>query len=120
MKRFRLGLDIDGVIDVKPESFKFLADYLLHSGHEVHLITGRRLDVDLDDTVNLLKRLKFRYTELHLYPGTYELILPLKMVDTQAIGEWKAAICNDLAIDLFFDDSLHRYRTEFDCACVHV
>lgn len=120
IKRFAIGIDFDGCIDIKPESFKFIADHLLHSGHEVHVITGRRLETDLDITVNALKRLKFRYTELHMYPGNYELVLPLPMDITQAIGEWKSAICEDLGINLFWDDGLHRYRTEFTCPVVHV
>lgn len=121
MKKFKIGLDLDGVIDIKPESFKFIADHLLHSGHEVHIITGRRLERELDETVNLLKKLKFRYTELHLYPGDYELVLPLPMEVTQELGRWKADACQDLGIDLFFDDSLHRYRADFgNTAVVHV
>jgi len=36
----KVGLDIHGVVDVRPEFFSELSKLLVSNGHEVHIITG--------------------------------------------------------------------------------
>jgi hypothetical protein len=121
MKRLCFAFDFDGVIDRYPESVRWLTNLLLHSGHQIHIITGRRKSVDWDITLNQLRKLKIRYTELHLYPGEYEFDgRPLSSEHQQAIGEWKSGMCEEIGATVFFDDQLHAYQTEFPCATVHI
>ena len=119
---FKLGLDFDGVLTRHPDYLRWLSDRLLHSGHEVHIITGRRKR-DRKETLNTLKSIHFRYTKLHLYPGEYELgdgYTKLTDDEARAIGDWKVQLCEDLGIGLFLDDSLHFYETDFNCPVVHI
>jgi len=48
----RLGLDIHGVIDYKPEIFSFISKSVIASGGEVHIITGGSWKEDL---INLVR-----------------------------------------------------------------
>lgn len=120
--KFRLGLDYDGVITRHPDHLRFLADHLMMSGGEVHIITGRRKS-DREETLRRLKEMRFRFTSLHLYPVEYKWT-PGAMVDKETlsdIGIWKAQMCQDLGIDLFMDDHLHSYPLEeFTCPTVHI
>ena len=38
--KFKLGIDVHGVIDDLPEAFSFLTESIISSGGEVHIITG--------------------------------------------------------------------------------
>lgn len=40
MKKFKIGLDVHGVIDRHPELFAFISQALVAAGAEVHIITG--------------------------------------------------------------------------------
>lgn len=118
--KFVLGLDMDGVITRHPDHLRWLADRLLMSGHEVHIITGR-MERERTRTLKELKALRFRFTELHMYPGEYEYKgEALSVDDMQGIGEWKSALCIDLGILLFLDDNQHYYRNEIDVPRVHI
>lgn len=47
----KLGLDIHGVIDSKPEIFSFLSKSIIESGGEVHIITGGTWNEELKKLV---------------------------------------------------------------------
>lgn len=49
----KLGLDIHGVIDYKPEIFSFISKSVIASGGEVHIITGGSWREDL---IQLVKK----------------------------------------------------------------
>lgn len=120
MNKFVLALDMDGVITRHPDHLRFLADRLLMSGHEVHIITGR-MERERTETLKQLKHLHFRYTELHMFPDEYEYKgEALSVDDMQEIGQWKSWLCSDLGASLFMDDNQHYYRTEFDIPRVHI
>ncbi len=45
--KFKLGLDIHGVVDAMPDFFSFLTDSFIKNGGEVHIITGGRWDSEV-------------------------------------------------------------------------
>lgn len=121
MTRFRLGLDYDGTVTRHPDHLRFLADHILMSGGEVYIISGRRQAKDRAETLARLKEIRFRFTELVLYPGDYSWTgARLDGETLQDIGKWKAMICEDFGINLFMDDGLHSYSAIFTCPTVHV
>ena len=120
--RLRLAFDLDGTLTRHSDHLRFLADRVLMSGGEVHVITGRRPH-ERDLTLYELKnKLRFRFTELHVYPEEYDFELGGKISAelAQSIGEWKSDLCDDLGVDILFDDDLHRYNTDFNCHTVHI
>ncbi len=50
--KFKLGLDIHGVLNALPEFFAFLTDSIIKNGGEVHLITGGTWNKELEAEVN--------------------------------------------------------------------
>jgi hypothetical protein len=119
--KFRLGLDFDGTITRHPDFLRWFSDHLLMSGHEVHIITGRRASKDRLETLNLLKGLRIRYTAIHFYPGDYKLpVHKMTAEDHRGIGEWKKGIMEELGISLYMDDSLHYFDTDLGVPSVHV
>lgn len=51
MTKFKLGIDLHGVIDALPEEMKFLSRIIVENGGEIHVITGRTLDKSFDDSI---------------------------------------------------------------------
>ena len=49
--KFKLGIDVHGVIDDMPMEFSFLTECIISSGGEVHIITGGSWDSDLEESV---------------------------------------------------------------------
>jgi len=118
--KFVLGLDMDGVITRHPDHLRWLADRLLMSGHEVHIITGR-MERERTRTLKELKALRFRFTELHMYPGEYEYKgEALSVDDMDGVGEWKAGICADIGANILLEDNNHFYRADFEIPQVHI
>ena len=39
----KIGLDIHGVCDANPEFFAELTNLFIEAGHEIHILTGRRV-----------------------------------------------------------------------------
>lgn len=54
----KIGLDIHGVIDAKPEVFSALTHGLIKEGHEVHILTGPKFTA----VEALLKKYNIAYT----------------------------------------------------------
>lgn len=50
--KFKIGLDLHGVIDALPEFFAFLTDSVIKNGGEIHIITGGSWNQDLEDLIN--------------------------------------------------------------------
>jgi len=89
----RVGIDIDNTIDKKPEFYSILARALLLSGHEVHIVTYRKVDL-YDYTRAQLKKWNIPYTNLRLS----DQVLPSP--------EWKAKIVKEKELDLFIDNNM--------------
>ena len=55
----KIGLDIHGVCDANPEFFVELSKLFVNSGHEVHILTGRRAS---DGALQEIEELGLSYT----------------------------------------------------------
>jgi hypothetical protein len=83
----RVGLDIDGLLDERPEFFAFLAAALRSVGHFVAVLTYRDPD-SRGRTEADLARLGVGYDELHF---------------ARSLGD-KGRLCRELGLDVYFDD----------------
>ena len=121
MNKFKLGLDLDGVITHHPDYIRWFADKVLASGQEVIIITGRR-EFERGITLKQLKDLQIRFSCLIMYPHDYVFEKGIiEMVDLKAIGEWKALKCAELGISVMLEDSMHWYHgVDFPCPTVHI
>ncbi len=114
--KFKLGLDIHGVVDAMPEFFSFLTDSFIKNGGEVHIITGGRWDTEFETMLN-----KFGIKWTHKF-SVYDY---LKESDEEVIGKvqfpdgtiqkkfkdevWDAVkgnYCKENEITLHIDDTL--------------
>jgi len=111
--KFKLGLDVHGVIDSLPEVFSFLTKSIISSKGEVHIITGGRID---DDMINMLKRFDIHYTHLfsildyHLSIGTptdgNHPKYGFPMISDEIWDKTKGDYCKKHNISLHIDDTL--------------
>lgn len=83
----RIGLDIDGLLDERPEFFAFLSTALRAAGHFVAVLTYRDPARE-DQTKRQLAGWGVVYDELHF---------------ARALSD-KGRLCRELAIDIYFDD----------------
>lgn len=67
--KFKLGLDIHGVVTVAPAFFSWLTKIIIEAGGEVHILTGRRITPYI---TNKIKEYDLHYT--HLFSITDHLI----------------------------------------------
>jgi hypothetical protein len=114
--KFKLGLDIQGVVDSMPDFFSFLTDSFIKNGGEVHIITGGRWDEEFETMLN-----NFNIKWTHKF-SVYDY---LKETDTEVIGkvqfpdgtvqkkfrndDWDAVkgwYCKQNGINLHIDDTL--------------
>ena len=113
-KKFKLGVDYDGVITEKPELFAFLTKATIRNGGEVHIITGRRI------TPKFLKKLKeygisythtFSIIDYHKAIGSEFRVEPHKqykielLKDDRLYDSTKGEYCRKNGISLHIDDS---------------
>lgn len=109
-KTFRLGLDFHGVIDANPKVFSNLSFLLKSAGHEVHIITGRRIVRDFEDK---LENLDIHYTHLFSisdYHFKYKTAMTgyyddNPKIDPETWNRTKAKYCDWHKIHLHIDDS---------------
>jgi hypothetical protein len=116
--KFKLGLDLHGVIDSIPETFSFLTNAIVNNGGEVHIITGGSLT---DSTYNeniteQLKKLNIAYTHVfsirdyHDEVGTAKLGTHPKYgfptIDDDTWDRTKGLYCKHHKINLHIDDTL--------------
>ena len=114
--KFKLGLDVHGVLDALPDTFSFLSNAIINLGGEVHILTGGSWDSKLE---NQLHSLGIKWT--HSF-SIYDYLLEVK---TPIIGEvqfpdgtiqkkfqdgaWdkvKGEYCREHNITLHIDDTL--------------
>lgn len=118
----KIGIDLHGVLDTKPEFFRKLARFVVAAGGEVHIITGAHLNFNFHkalDAAGIVKDVHYTHTfsiaDHHVSMGTF--------VTHDSHGDphmphadWnttKANYCSRVGIDLHFDDSdiYHHYFT---------
>ena len=88
-----VAFDIDGTISRAPEFFALISRSLVDAGHRVLIITFRE---DEDDTRRLLSGWDIRYHEL--------LLSSLEECARYGVDQWKAAVCRERGVDVFFED----------------
>jgi hypothetical protein len=116
MSKFKLGLDLHGVIDAIPEEMAFLSKAVVDAGGEVHILTGSTLD---SKTYDLLTKHGIKCTHVFsIYdylmsrstPTVGEIKFPDGDVQKQFIyGAWdrvKGDYCARWKISLHIDDTL--------------
>ena len=109
-RKFKLGLDYNGVISDHSGMLAILSSILVKAGHEVHIITGRRQIPEFEEE---LDSLGIRYTHFfsiadhHKELGTpmvgYENNEP--WLDANIWDATKADYCKRVQIDMHIDDS---------------
>ena len=114
--KFKLGLDIHGVVDAMPEFFSFLTESFIKNEGEVHIITGGRWDVDFEKQLNdfVIKwNHKFSVYD-YLKESDYEVIGKVQFPDGTIQKKFKnedwdsvkGRYCKENGIDLHIDDTL--------------
>jgi hypothetical protein len=111
-KKFKIGLDIHGVIDAMPEFFSFLSHSLVSNGGEVHILTGGNLEEGLKD----LEKFNIAYThifsiqEYHRQKQTPTYAkhprYGFEMVSNEEWDKSKGDYCVKYGIDLHIDDTM--------------
>ncbi len=115
--KFKLGLDLHGVIDSAPDFFSFLSSAIISSGGEVHIITGgswKEEPLEQD-----LKKMGIRWTHHfsvydHLLESGTKIIGDVTFPDGKVQkrfenGHWdqcKGDYCKEHNISLHLDDTM--------------
>jgi hypothetical protein len=114
--KFKLGLDVHGVIDALPESFAFLSNAVISSGGDVHILTGGTWDKKIEDQLKsygikwthsfsvydeLLRRGTKVVGEIQFPDGTIQ-----KKFEDGAWDQVKGEYCKEHNISLHIDDTL--------------
>ena len=110
--KFKLGLDIHGVIDSLPEVFAFLSKAVVDAGGEVHILTGSKIDQAKQE----LEKYNITYTHLFSIQDYHEKLgTPTKgthpkygfpMIDDDVWDLTKGDYCREHNISLHIDDTL--------------
>ena len=114
--KFKLGLDIHGVVDAMPEFFSFLTDSFIKNGGEVHIITGGKWDKEFENLLNSYgvkwthKFSIYDYLVENNYEKTGEVQFPDGTIQSKFKNEdWdsvKGVYCADNNITLHIDDTM--------------
>ncbi len=116
--KFKLGLDLHGVVDSIPDTFAFLTQSIVKNGGEVHIITGGSfLDTDHnEDIVSELKRFGVAYTHLFSIRDYHDEVDTPKTgihkkygfptISDEAWDLTKSDYCRHHNINLHIDDTL--------------
>lgn len=110
-KKLKIGLDIHGVIDAKPELFAILTNLLVDAGHEVHVLTGSKETEDIHEEL-LGYGIKwthfFSITDYCISGGVHvwydEKNTP--WMDQNAWEKAKGEYCTNIGMDLHIDDTI--------------
>lgn len=117
-RKLKIGLDIHGVCDANPDFFVELSRMLISAGHEVHVLTGKRVS---DGALQELKEIGISYThffsisDYHTESGTimnYDDI-GNPWMDDEIWDRTKGDYCKRNEIDFCIDDT-ERYGKYFE------
>lgn len=116
--RMKIALDIHGVCDTNPKFFKELTRLFISNGHEVHILTGRRVK---DGALDEIEELGLEYT--HFFSITdYHHDKGTEVNDDENGDPWiddiawdrsKGDYCKRNNIDFCIDDT-ERYGQYFE------
>ena len=105
----KLGLDIHGVIDKRPDIFSKLSNNLIRLDWEVHIITGEKKS---DRLIEQLKGWKISYTHFFSIVDYHESISTKvcydergPWIDVELWNKTKSIYCEEKQIDVHIDDS---------------
>lgn len=117
-KKLKIGLDIHGVCDANPEFFSELSRLFVNAGHDVHIITGRRVS---DGALEEIKELGLSYT--HFFSiSDYHVEIGTKVWEDDEGNPWlegelwdrtKGDYCDKNQLDFHIDDT-ERYGQYFN------
>lgn len=117
-KRLKIGLDVHGVCDANPQFFSEISRLLVNAGHELHIITGRRVR---DGALEEIRELGMSYTHFFSIADYHEEI-GTKVWEDDNGNPWlegelwdktKGEYCKKNNIDFHIDDT-ERYGEYFD------
>jgi hypothetical protein len=116
-KKLKIGLDIHGICDANPEFFSELSRLFVDAGHDVHIITGRRVS---DGALDEIKDLNLSYThffsisDYHVEKGTkvWEDDDGNPWLEGELWDRTKGDYCAEHQIDFHIDDTA-RYGDYF-------
>lgn len=107
----KLGLDIHGVINKRPQMFANLTEYAKRNGYEVHVLTGSKVT---DELHNELKGYGIKYDNLFSILDHHEREARTDMwqdsrnnwwIDDDVWNKTKGIYCKKHNIDLHIDDT---------------
>ena len=114
--KFKLGIDVHGVIDSMPELFAFLTNALIKAGGEVHVITGGSWTDELKGEIDSYGIKYTHHFSVYdfLVQGDYKEVGTIEFPDgtrqTKFKNEdWdvvKGQYCKDNGINLHIDDTM--------------
>jgi len=114
--RYKIGLDVHGVIDDIPDFFAFLTDSIVKNGGEVHILTGGSWTQELESQLlgyGIKWTHKFSVYDHLIEVGTKivgEIQFPdgtiQKKFEDGAWDKVKAEYCREHSINLHIDDTL--------------
>lgn len=114
--KFKMGLDVHGVIDSLPDFFAFLTNAIISAGGECHILTGSSWTQEVEDhlsSVGIKWTHKFSVYDQLIESGakiTGEIVFPDGTVQKKfEDGVWdhvKAEYCKEHSISLHIDDTM--------------
>ena len=93
--KMTIALDIDDTISRHPGFFAFISQSLIQAGHRVLIITFRD-EAGRTRTESDLKEWGIHYDEL--------ICWSMQTCDIAEVDAWKAQLCREHGVDLFFED----------------
>jgi hypothetical protein len=115
MRKFKVGLDIHGVINKDPQFFKFLSNLIVDSGNEVHIITGGSWNEELISELIGYGIVWTHYFSVydHLIENRLETFGIVKFPDgteqlkfsDEVWDRVKGDYCHKMGIDIHLDDT---------------
>lgn len=112
MKKYKISLDIHGVIDSDPNFFSFLSKAIISAGGEVHVVTGGTIERAKEEVIkyDISYTHLFSIVEYHKSIGTPTRENHPKygfpMISDAAWDRTKADYCELHNIDLHIDDTM--------------
>ncbi len=114
--KFKLGLDLHGVVDSMPKEFSFLTNAIVSAGGEVHILTGGSWTEELEGQIKSYGIVWTNHLSVYDYlietgaETTGEIQFPdgtiQKKFNDGAWDKIKADYCRDNKISLHIDDTL--------------
>lgn len=122
--KFKLGLDIHGVIDLEPEIFSKISSLISESGHEVHILTGSHITDKLIEELkgyNMVWDNLFSISDHHKEART-EMWYDKNgnpWIDDLTWNKTKGIYCKENEITFHMDDT-RKYGQHFETEFMHL